>query len=411
MTTPRRPPPRRPPPSTTSRGRQRRALSAPGGPVTAEGPPELARLVATALDVPSGADPRELTHGFHSYPARFHPLLVRRLLAGVPRGATVLDPFVGSGTTTVEAVRAGLRALGSDVNPLGVELARLKSTPLSDAQIDELVEHAHAVAERSLDRVKRRARTRESGERYDDPSLYMPHVFRELVGLREEIDAEPGPRMPLLLLLSAIVVKVSRQQADTSEHTVERSIGKGMASRLYARKADELARNLHALAAATPPGTPSPNLRLCDARKLGFVADRSVDLIITSPPYLGTYDYTEQHARRFGWLGLATKEFEAREIGARRRTRHPSEALAIWQKDVDAFVTEMARVLRPDGRVYIAIGDSAVGPEVVAGDAAIRRAAEGAGLRLTAAAHQARPNFYAPTRRATRREHLLLLQR
>ena len=377
--------------------------------MTAEGPPELARLVATALDVPSGADPRELTHGFHSYPARFHPLLVRRLLAGVPRGATVLDPFVGSGTTTVEAVRAGLRALGSDVNPLGVELARLKSTPLSAAQIDELVAHAHAVAERSLDRVKRRARTRESGERYDDPSLYMPHVFRELVGLREEINAEPGPRMPLLLLLSAIVVKVSRQRADTSEHTVERSIGKGMASRLYARKADELARNLHALAAATPPGTPPPDLRLCDARKLGFVADRSVDLIITSPPYLGTYDYAQQHERRFGWLGLDAARFAATEIGARRKSRDPAAALADWQRDVDAFVAEFARVLKKGALAFVAIGDSAVGTRAIAGDAAIRAAAERAGLSVVANAAEERPNFYRHAGGETRREHLLLI--
>jgi len=411
MGPPRRPPPRRPHAPSPSVPRQRRALSAPGGPVTADGPPELRRLVAAALDVSPDADARELTHGFHSYPARFHPLLPRRLLDGLRAGATVLDPFVGSGTTTVEAVRAGARALGSDVNPLAVELARLKSSPMSASQIDLLVERAHGVAERSLDRVKRRARTRESGERFDDPRLYMPHVFRELVGLREEIDAEPEPRMPLLLLLSSIVVKLSRQRADTSEATVERAIGKGMPSRLYARKADELGRSLRAFAAAVPPGTPLPDVRLADARKLGFVRDGIVDLIVTSPPYLGTYDYTQQHARRFGWLGLPTEAFEAREIGARRRARTSAEALVTWQADVDAFVAEMARVLRPDGRAFVAIGDSAVGSEVVPGDEAVRRAAAKVGLRLTASAHQSRPSFYAPARRATRREHLLLLQR
>jgi DNA modification methylase len=367
--------------------------------------------VAGALDVPPDADPRELTHGFHSYPARFHPLLPRRLLATLPRGATVLDPFVGSGTALVEAVRVGARAVGSDVNPLAVELARLKATLQTPAQLDALVERAHAISERSLDRVKRRARTKESGDRFDDVKLYAPHVFRELVGLREEIDAEPEPRMPLLLLLTSMVVKLSRQRADTSEAIVERAIGKGMASRLYARKAEELARGLRALAAAAPPGTPPPDVRLADARKLAFVPDGSVDVVITSPPYLGTYDYTQQHARRLGWLGLHAREFDAREIGSRRRAVSPSQALATWQNDVDAFVGELARVLRPGGRIFVAIGDSAVGPEVVPGDLAIRRAAGRAGLRLTAGAHQARPSFYAPARRATRREHLLLLER
>src|SRR5438046_313236 len=117
---------------------------------------------------------------------------------------------------------------------------------------------ARAAAERSLARVKKRARTRESGERYDDPSRYAPHVFRELVGLREELGVEPDQalRGALLLVLSAIVVKVSRQPSDTAAGSVERAIGKGLPTRIFQRKAEELAKPLGELAAAVPPGTP-----------------------------------------------------------------------------------------------------------------------------------------------------------
>ncbi|HEX8952741.1 MAG TPA: DNA methyltransferase, partial [Polyangia bacterium] len=213
--------------------RPRRALSARGGRVVSSGDARWRRLLAEALAIPADADARELTHGFHSYPARFHPLLCRRLLAETAHaGTVVLDPFVGSGTTLVEAALRGAFGRGVDANPLAVDLAALKATPVPAAARQRLVERATDVAQRSLERVKKRARTKTSGEEYDDPSRYMPHIFRELVGLREEIEGEAEPiRGALLLVLSSILVKVSRQKADTSGRTVERALGKGNPSR------------------------------------------------------------------------------------------------------------------------------------------------------------------------------------
>lgn len=392
--------------------RPRRALSTRGGRVVSSGDPRWSRLLAEALDVPDDADARELTHGFHSYPARFHPLLCRRLLAEhAQAGTVVLDPFVGSGTTLVEAALRGATGLGVDANPLAVDLAALKATVVPAAARDAIVARAHDVAERSLARVKARARTKSHGGEYDDASRYMPHIFRELVGLREELEGEAEPiRGALLLVLSSILVKVSRQRADTSGKLVERAIGKGNPSRLFARKAEELSRMMAAFAAAVPPGTPPPDVRLGDARKLAHVKSGSVDVILTSPPYLGTYDYAEHHARRFGWLGVDARNFAELEIGARRKSDNPDKALAAWQRDVDAFVAEFARVLKKKhGLAFVAIGDSAVGTRAIAGDAAIRAAAEKSDLVVVANAAEERPSFYRKAGVTTRREHLLLI--
>jgi DNA modification methylase len=391
--------------------RPRRALSSRGGRVVSSGDAKWRRLLAEALAVPADADARELTHGFHSYPARFHPLVCRRLLAETARaGTVVLDPFVGSGTSLVETALRGATGRGVDANPLAVDLAALKATPVPAVARATLVASATEVAARSLDRVKKRARTKTHGGEYDDASRYMPHVFRELVGLREEIEGEPEPiRGALLLVLSSIVVKVSRDRADTARGTVDRAIGKGNPSRLFLRKTEELARGMAAFAAAVPPGTPPPDVRLGDARKLAHVADRSVDVILTSPPYLGTYDYAEHHARRFGWLGVDASNFESTEIGARRSTKDPARALADWQRDVDAFVAEFARVMRKGALAFVAIGDSAVGRRAIAGDAAIRAAADRAGLHVVANAAEERPNYYNRVMVTSRREHLLLI--
>jgi DNA modification methylase len=393
--------------------RPRRALSARGGAVRSDGDPRARRLLTEALAIPPEADSRELTHGFHSYPARFHPLLCRRIFAEHAQAGTVLlDPFVGSGTSLVEAALRGARGRGVDANPLAIALATLKATPWTEHARNLLLDRSLEVAARSLERVKKRTRSRSFGHQYDDPKHYETHVFRELVGLREELDGEVEPfRNALLLVLSSILVKVSKQKADTSAHTVERAVGKGLPTRLFQRKADELVRQLAAFAAAVPLKASAPDVRLGDARKLDHVPAASVDLILTSPPYLGTYDYTEHHARRFGWLGLDATQFDATEIGARRRTAPdaPAGALARWQKDVDAFVAEFARVLKPGGLAFVAIGDSCIGTQVVPGDVAIRRAAERARMRLVANAAEERDNFYARANSPLREEHLILL--
>ena len=73
-----------------------------------------------------------LTHDFYRYPARFSPEFVRAAIKTFTRpGDCVVDPFMGGGTTIVEALSLGRRTVGLDINPLAVFIARVKSTPLS----------------------------------------------------------------------------------------------------------------------------------------------------------------------------------------------------------------------------------------------------------------------------------------
>ena len=75
-------------------------------------------------------------HEFYRYPGRFSPEFARSAIeAFTESGSLVLDPFVGGGTTAVEAVLCGRRALVADINPLATFVTRVKTTPLTDAQI------------------------------------------------------------------------------------------------------------------------------------------------------------------------------------------------------------------------------------------------------------------------------------
>jgi hypothetical protein len=92
-----------------------------------------------------------LTHGFYHYPARFSPAFVRAAIAAFSQpGDVVLDPFMGSATTLVEALIAGRHAIGSDINTLAHFLAQVKTTPLAPHACAEIAQWAESIPERLL---------------------------------------------------------------------------------------------------------------------------------------------------------------------------------------------------------------------------------------------------------------------
>lgn len=72
------------------------------------------------------------THNFYRYPARFSPEFAREtILRFTKQGDYVLDAFMGSGTTIVEAIANGRNAIGFDISPLAFFVTKVKTTPLS----------------------------------------------------------------------------------------------------------------------------------------------------------------------------------------------------------------------------------------------------------------------------------------
>ena len=401
------------------RKHERRALSNVGGRAELSGDHELARLLSGALAVRSD-DPaaRVHVHAFHSYTARMHPLTAQRLVVGLSRaGESVLDPFCGSGTVLVEAKIAGRRGFGVDANPLAVELARLKTRRWNPAALRGLVAEAERIAGEADARRKAKAgATRNYGER--DRELFDAHVLFELDGLRAAIEKLRGSevRDALWLVLSSILVKGSRQPGDSAERLVPRRLASGYTIRLFAKRATELADQLGEFARLVPSSAPLCKVALGDARKLDGITSHTVDLVVTSPPYPGVYDYLEQHALRLRWLGLDARGFSGSEIGSRRELeRLGAKEPARWKKDSGAALAAIGRVLRPGGTAVLLMADSVIGTAPIAADAITAELAPAAGLVPRAAASQRRPHFHGATQEAfrahPRREHALLLGR
>jgi SAM-dependent methyltransferase len=347
-----------------------------------------------------------------------HPATAASIVGSLSRkGDWVLDPFCGSGTVLVEALLAGRASAGRDLNPLAVALARTKLRVRAPNEHGLLLDEARGVHGLATERRKQRAGALRRYEA-EDVELFEPHVLLELDSLRAGIlrVAHPQVRDDLFLVLSAIVVKVSRKVGDTSDRQAPRRLAAGYTAKLFLKKAEELEHRLRAFERLLRKPRPPCEVALDDARLLRSVSPASVDLVLTSPPYAATYDYFAHHALRMRWLGLDGRGLRRHELGARRdyAALQPEDAEVRWRSELDAVLHACGRVLRPRGQVVLLMADSAVGTRALRADEMVAAVAEQSGFTPVAAASQVRPHFHDDTARAfsrsPRREHLLLLE-
>lgn len=404
---PRVAPPPRPRPA-------RRPLAAPPVDTRAGGDSGASAILAEALDAAfaATADADALTHGFHAYPARMHPAIAKVLVSRLARqGEVILDPFCGSGTVLLEAMLARRRAIGVDLNPLALRIAEVKCARRDRASRERLGATLAHVAAASEARVRARTYAHAPLTR-EDARWWEGHVLKELAGLREEIVLveDEADRRALEVLLSAIVVKFSKQRADTSEEETPKRIRKGLATEFFLRKGRELVERWAALDRALPFDAEPPRLLLGDARRLARLIGPGVRVraVISSPPYGGTYDYARHHARRLPWLGLDGRTLERDEIGARRRFLDPFDGERRWDVELLEALRAIADVLDSQGVAVLLMGDAEIAGRRIAAHRQLQRLAPRAGLQAVAYASQLRPDWHGGP---PRDEHLVLLTR
>ncbi len=430
---------------------RRRSLTHVGGAIETAGDATDAKALAHALEVSPSSEgesgsfdnqTRTHIHGFHTYPARMHPVTASRLVeAFCPAGGRILDPFCGSGTVLVEAMILGRTALGVDLNPLAVLLSSCKTKSRTPQQLAEMVAEAAQCAALADDR--RRARTKPT-RRYPrlDALLFEPHVLMELdslrLGVHERRKTPVGP--DLALILSSILIKCSNRVGDTSNNTTPRKLAPGFPAKHFFLKAEEWAHRLDDVATLLPrthehvatllPSTPEHVATLLprnpehgatvlqgDATKLAMLPLDPVDAIVTSPPYAATYDYFEHHDVRLRWLGMDAVTFQRGELGSRTAYQklYPNSAKRLWSQELGQFLVSAGGLLKKGAPLVLVIADSSVANVALRADEIVAEIARGCGFHPSAKASQVRPHFHGPGQEAflqrPRAEHAIALRK
>lgn len=390
-------------------GPQKRALSDLAPPTRKGGDAALAPGLFEALARAATEDPDTLTHGFHVYPARMHRSIAAHVLDGTASpGAHVVDPFCGSGTVLVEARVRGLASSGVDLSPLALRLAELKTRVVPDEVRARLMRTGAAVTERCRERVRAREAARAPISK-QEAQRFEPHVLRELAVILEEVRRVElkADREALELVLSSLLTKLSKRKSDTDGRGAAKRIGRFIPTEMFGRKCEELVQRLDDLAGRAR-GPASVNLHLDDMRQVKLA--RPADILLTSPPYGGTYDYISHHDGRIEWLGLDGSALDKREIGARR---HLADAKPEqWDAEVRAMLVAMERMLAPAGRAFLVMGDGEVARQPVPVVEQLQRLGPPAGLEVAAWASAPRRDWRRGTSEVGARfEHLVALRR
>ncbi len=338
-------------------------------------------------------DQSHLTHGLHKYPAKFFPELPRWLIRRYSRkNDVILDPFSGSGTTSVEALLLKRNSVGIDVDPFSRFLSRVKITSLDKK---DLIESQKSLLGALLNyQPNQVSKTDIPCFPYRD-NWFNREITLELAFLKKTIeclDTDERVRDFFRICFSSIIRAVSNAD-DNCTRTVIRKVLK---KRVF--PSDALKKFAEAVLVNVPKmvefSDKSPQrVRVSfpdnmDARDIKYDPD-TFDLALTSPPYANAVDYPRTHQLELYWLGfengtltplkrkfvgtesVSSQDYQfRREIGVAEADEvihkifetDPRRSYIAFKylDDMRSNLMEVYKVLRRGGRYVIVVGNNRI---------------------------------------------------
>ena len=342
------------------------------------------------------SDTAKWTHAYHRYPAKFIPQLVEKLFDEYLHGpmASVNDPFMGSGTTVVSAISRGYYASGTDINRIAFLIAAVKARPLDPQHLEKKLgyffdqlaildqEKNYALSGRDVEPLVPERHLERIKYWFSEENIIKLGQIHRLISREEDHTIKNY----LLVAFSNVLKNCSIWLKSSTKPTrdfkkkpedpyvaIKRQLKKmqrGNAA-FYAQVPEMVRRNPDAFL----------NLKIDDARQQRVPGD-SVDLVVTSSPYVTSYEYADLHQLSTIWLDLANdlteykkefigtsfKKYEDRRLDSRiardivasmqeknRKTAREIEAFFIDMQDV---IGESYRILKKGGRACYVIGNT-----------------------------------------------------
>lgn len=308
-------------------------------------------------------------HSLHfalPYPDSFPPELVSYFVRRfTQKEDVVLDPFCGSGTTSLESALLGRVPLASDMNLLAVKIARAKLEPADLANV--------ALRLQTLN-LRRPITVSEYRDHFS--AFYDINTFREIANLRVELQKHDD-RVSRFIELVALSLLHGHSAGFFSVHTFPQvSVSPEMQLEMNIKRGQTpdyraiIPRILRKTASVLRDGFPSfirkvlakSQIEEADARDLSFVQSGSVSLIVTAPPLPGAAAFPKDQWLRHWFTGVPAGQ-EALPLGT----------LDEWLEFMNESLFEFARVVEGGGRVVLDLREVKMGGMTAALDEEVIR--------------------------------------
>lgn len=267
---------------------------------------------------------------------QFSPELVELFLNKYAQHTSViLDPFAGSGTTLFEAARKSLTCYAVEINPSAIEMARtahFTNLPLADRK--SVIQIAEVLAEECIHPF---TWDLFSYQNHEQPPQQLFSDSAEISFRTMLKRAESKPLVYNILANSIIrYMNYSPPHVETDFLRALQEHAKIIKSLPYSKRECKV---FHADARAIP------------------LPDATIDLVITSPPYINVFNYHQNNRPAMELIGWDLLDIAKSEIGSNRKNRQ-NRFLTVVQYTLDMLdaLKEIRRLLRPDGRVILVVG-------------------------------------------------------
>lgn len=328
------------------------------------------------------ADTKEYTHCIHTYPAMMIPQIARRLIYLYGKNAkTLLDPFMGSGTSLVEATLTPhiKEAYGFDLNPLAYLISKVKTTPIkTELLVQQLKSFSNDVGNAEIPKFK------------NIEFWFKPNVIERLALLKSQINKIQNQDVKdfFLVCFSETVRKVSNtRNSEFKLYRMQKEKLEKFNPDVFAEFDDIANNNIKGMGEYLNRRTET-KLKIENISSMNELPleNESIDIIVTSPPYgdsKTTVAYGQFSRLALQWLdyedvasldnrllgGKPTKELEVKiksptlkeiikKISEKdeKRTR---EVLSFYE-DFDKCVIQLNRVMAKNGYVCFVVGNRTV---------------------------------------------------
>ena len=329
-------------------------------------------------------DTAYITHGYHRYPAKFIPQIVSRLTEKYTKeGDLVVDPFGGCGTTIVESKVMCRPSIGVDINPVAVLMTKAKKTPIKPARIEE----QFLKLKEKIDSFNKNTKVKTpEHERID--YWFKPEEKRKLAFLFSEISKIKNQDVRdffycgfsnILKNCSIWLQKSNKPTRDLKKKPSDPFIA-------FSRQIKAMLRgnaDYFNLLQEKKCLKISCRVFCADARKIPAKSN-TVSLIVTSPPYVTSYEYADLHQLTALWFEYAKdlSDFRKRFIGTshngikeiilnskiaenikqnlEKKNKKLAKEVAIYFSEMNQCFKEMKRLLKKGGRICIVIGNTSL---------------------------------------------------
>lgn len=298
-------------------------------------------------------------HRLHeiSYRACFKPQLPRFFIQRVTStGDLVLDPFMGRGTTLLEAALQGRRVAGCDVSPLAKVLCRPRLSPPLQEQVLARLE---VIPWHDAPMV---------GEDEELLTFYHPETLRQIKALRRYLQRDTSrlDEVDRWIAMVATNRLTGHSPGFFSVYTLPPNQAASLTSQrkinakreqvpplravpaIIAKKSKSLLKNVSPEERATLLESHRDAIFLTSsADQLAGIESATVSLVVTSPPFLDVVDYKGDNWLRSWFNGLDADEVK---IWSHRKPEN-------WQAAMTGVMRELSRVLKPGGHVAFEVGE------------------------------------------------------